>query len=294
MASTGQTVGAGAASGAASGAAMGSMMGPGYGTLVGGIIGGIGGAIGGMGQASAAKAQAEALQAQREAIRAEQIAKAKGIGAAREKFGDVSQWGQKFTSVGDQYTRAHDPSKFQDIGKTLANRSAIAGGVEQQVGAMRDASRQGITNATQQGAAGMRASLAGRGLFGSSLDVSAKQNLLAQYGGARSQLAGAAEGVRQSSYGAVKATQNAFEGAAQSGGNIQNQLNALSTASSIASARGQQGAAFGANLINAGMGVANYGALAQANGGVGVQAFGLPKMNLPGNKVAGATTSKGY
>lgn len=259
---------------------------------IGMAVGALGGALGGMGQDAAAKAQQAAIEAQQRAIAQEMKQRAKGVGATRAQFGDINAWGQKFNG-GSGFAAAKDPSKYQDLGTTLQNRSAIAGGIQGNVEATTAAGKVDLTGAAQQGAASIRQASASRGLLGSSLDTSAKQHLLGQYAGGKANLAGAADATRQAGWGAIQGQQAAFENAAQRGANISGQLGALSNAGAIAGARGQQPAVFGANLINTGMGIANYGALAQANGGQGVQALGLPKMNLPGNKVAGASTSKG-
>lgn len=285
---TGQTVGTGALTGAASGAAMGSLAGP-WGAAIGGGVGLLTGALGGLGQAKADKAQQEAIAQQEAAIRAEMRQRAKGVGSVRAKFGDISSFGQKF-SGGSGVGAAVDPSKFQDIGKTLGNRSNIAGSIEGQVGALRDAGGVDLTSAAQQGSAALRASMAARGLQGSSLETSGKEGLLGAYAGGRADLASGLQGARQGAWGSLMDQQRGFEGAANSGGNIQGQLATLSTQGAISGARAQQPIVAAGNLLNMGLGLTREAALASANGGQGWGAL-LPSIN-PKASNSGVTTAK--
>lgn len=255
---------------------------PGIGTAIGAlgglIIGGAAGAIGGMGQKKAAKSAKKAQKAQEAAIRAEMQRRAEGIGAARAQFGDISSYGQAF-SGGSGPAAAQDPSRFQNIGKTLNSRSLIQGQIDQEAGAVRDLGRQDLTGSAQQTAAGIRQASAARGLMGSSLDAGARQTLLGNYAGAKSALAGSVDATRQAGWGAMKGQQQAFESAA-GGGDINPQMGAISTASMAAGARGQMGGMLAGNLLNQGLGALRYGALAEAQGGQGISALGLPKLGL--------------
>jgi len=284
----------GAGSGAASGAAMGAMLAPGTMGLsipAGMIIGGAMGALGGMGQKSADKSAADALKAQQEAIAKEMKARAAGIGAARSTFGDINSYGQSFNG-GSGFAKMRDPSKYQDIGKTLQNRSVIQGGIDQQAGAVRDAGRMGITGAAQAAGANTRAVGASRGLMGSSIDQGARQNLLGSYAGARADLAGHVQATKQGGWDAIRGQQNAFEGAAAGGSRIQGQLGSLSALGTISGARAQQPMAAMGNMLNMGLGTLNQGMLAEAQGGQGMQALGMPSMGLAGSGIGGATISK--
>ena len=280
-------IGMGVGSGAASGALMGTMIMPGVGTAVGAVAGGLMGALGGMGQNSAAKAQRAALEAQKRAQEAEMRRRAQGVAGAREAFGDVWSFGKP---TGD-----YDPSKFQDLNKTIMRHGQLAGGIESQAQAVRDAGTSQLTGAGQQAAVAQRGASLDRGLLGSSLDESARKMLLSQYAANRSGVAQATEAAREGGWGAMKGQQAAFESAARGGADISGQMRSLSTASQIAGARSQMPyIAFG-NLLNTGMGVLDAGARGEASGGRGLTALGLPRLGLAGvgDRAGGATTSRG-
>jgi hypothetical protein len=258
----------GAGTGAMSGAMMGGMMGGVPGAVVGGVAGGAMGALGGMGQQKADDAAQKALKAQQAAILAEMQRRANGVGKARQTFGDINNRGK----VAGLNTN-------QNLGKTLEARSQIQGNIDQGAHAVRDLGMQGITDTAQQTGAGIRQASASRGLMGSSLDASAKQSLLSGYTNARSGLAGAVDATRQAGWNGIQGQQQAFEAAA-GGGNINPQMGSISTAGMAAGAQGQMGATMAGNMLGQGIGLLNYGALAEANGGQGIQAMGLPSLGL--------------
>lgn len=299
---TAGTVAMGAGTGAASGAAMGAMVGGPVGALVGGGVGMIAGGIGGLGQAKADKAAKAALEAQQNQIRNEMRRRAQGVGKTRETFGDVWSFANKDINAankmktGGEFYDPQDPSKFQSLKKTVTRHGEIAGGVESQADAVRDAGQQQLTGGAQQAAVANRASIANRGLMGSSLADSAKQQLLAQYAGGRANVAGATEGARQGGWDAVRGQQMQMEGMANAGANIAPNQAATGAASAIAGARAQMPVAMFGNLLNTGLGVFQQGALAEAQGGQGLAALGLPKLGVgPGsqNQAQGAFTSGG-
>lgn len=270
-------VATGAATGAAAGAAAGSVV-PGWGTLIGGVVGGAAGAIGGLAQKKKNKSANRAKNRQEGAIREEMRRRATGIAEARQTFGDVNSYGQAF-SGGSGPAAAVDPSAFQNLGKTLTARSTIQGQIDQEASTARDAGRQNLTASAQQAAVGLRGAAAERGLMGSSLDTRSRQELLGGYAGARSTLAGNVDALRQGAWNEVKGQQRGFEQAA-GGGNINPQMGALSTSALAAGARGQMGAAMAGNLLGQGLGAMRYGMLAEANGGQGIRALGLPSLGL--------------
>lgn len=257
---------------------MGTMLMPGWGTAIGGVAGGAMGALGGLGQASAEKAARRAQKAQEAAIRAEMRRRAEGIGKARETFGDISSYGQAF-SGGLGPAAAQDPSTHQDIGKTLNARANIQGQIDTEASAALDAGRQDLTSSTQQAAAGVRQAAASRGLMGSSIDTGAKTALLGGLAGGKSNLAASVDAVKRGGWNAVNSSQQGFEAAA-GGGNISPQMGSLSTASLAAGARGQMGTAMLGNMVGQGLGVLRHGALAEAQGGQGLRALGLPSLGL--------------
>jgi hypothetical protein len=280
-------IGTGVGAGAASGALMGTMIAPGVGTAVGAVAGGLMGAMGAMGQNSAAKAQRAALEAQKRAMEAEMRRRATGVANAREAFGDVWSFGKP---TGD-----YDPSKFQNLDKTIMRHGQLAGGIESNAQAVRDAGTSQLTGAGQQAAVAQRGASLDRGLLGSSLDESARKMLLSQYAANRSGVAQATEGARQGGWDAVKGQQQAFESAARGGSDITGQMRSISTASQIAGARSQMPYIMFGNLLSSGMGVLDAGARSEAGGGRGFTALGLPKLGLAGapDRAVGATTSRG-
>lgn len=297
-----QEVGMGALGGAASGAMMGAMVGGPVGAVAGGVIGLGVGALGGVGQSKARKAQEAAIRAQQEMVRAEMGRRAQGVAKARETFGDVWSFANKdinaknkFQTSGEWYDQ-QDPSKFQNLGKTITRHGEIAGGIESQAGVVREAGQQQLGDSAQQAAVANRASMANRGLMGSSLGESAKQALLAQYAGNRANLAAGVEATRQGGWDAIRSRQAQFENMAQGGQRITGQQMAGANASAIAGARAQMPVATFGNLLNTGLGVFQAGALAEAQGGAGLSALGLPKLGVgPGSqdKASGVFQSGG-
>jgi hypothetical protein len=299
---SGMEIGGGAAGGAASGAMMGAMVGGPIGAVAGGVIGLGVGALGGMGQRKARKAQEAAIRAQQDMVRQEMGRRAQGVGAARETFGDVWSFANgdinsqnRLKTSGEWYDQ-QDPSKFQSLDKTVMRHGQLAGSIESQAGAVREAGQTDLTGAAQRAGTLNRASMLNRGLMGSSLGDSAKQQLLAQYAGGRANLAGAVEGTRQAAWGGLRDRQAQFEAMAQGGQRITNQQMAGANASAIAGARSQMPIATFGNLLNTGLGVFQAGAMAEAQGGQGLAALGLPQLGIgPGaqNKASGVFQSGG-
>jgi hypothetical protein len=190
-------------------------------------------------------------------------------------------------------TRRQDSSYWQNLNKTITRHGELAGGIEQQAGAVRDAGQVNLTGNAQQAAVANRGSIASRGLMGSSLADSAKQGLLAQYAGGRANVAQAAENTRQSGWDALANRQQQMEALAQGGGNLSNTMAAQQGASAIAGARQQIPYATFGNLLNTGMGIFQQGAMAEAKGGAGFGALGLPDVGVRGkqNAATGGQTS---
>jgi hypothetical protein len=266
------------------------MVAPGWGTLIGAGVGALGGAIGGMGAAQAQKAQQRALQEQQDAIRNEVTRRAQGVADTRAKFGDL--WSSEVGGAGGLHVGAPiGPGGSQDLGKTLESHSLISGEIEGQAGAARDLGRIGLTDTAQQAAAAVRGSSAARGLAGSSLDESNRKMLLGHYAGGRANLAAGTEQARQSGTNAIQTQQQGMENLIGGGGDISGQLRSLSTAGAIAGAAGQIAPTAWGNLFNTGIGLVGQGAKAEAGGGLGVQALGLPALGVAPNKTSGAYAS---
>ncbi len=191
-------------------------------------------------------------------------------------------------------TRRQNAAFYQKRDKTLLAHSGIAGGIERRADAVRDAGMADLTGGAQQAAVAQRAASASRGLLGSSLDESARKMLLAQYSGGRASVASAAEGTREAGWQGVRSRQRQLEGAAMGGQRMNSVLGRTSVASEIAGARAQLPVTFFGNLLNSGLGIADMGLRAGAQGGQGFDAFrlGLPGSGK-GDQAAGATTSKG-
>lgn len=178
---------------------------------------------------------------------------------------------------------------------TILRHGQLAGGIESNAQAVRDAGMSQLAGAGQQAAVAQRGASLDRGLLGSSLDESARKMLLAQYAANRAGVAQATEDARDSGWRALKQQQAMFENAARGGSDISAQMRSLATAGQIAGARAQMPyIAFG-NLLNTGMGVLDAGARSEAAGGRGLTALGLPRLGLAGagDRASGATTSRG-
>jgi hypothetical protein len=178
---------------------------------------------------------------------------------------------------------------------TIARHGQLAGGIESNATAVRDAGAAQLTGAGQQAAVAQRGASLDRGLMGSSLDESARKALLGQFVAGRSNVAQAAESARQGGWDALKSGQNQFEAIARGGSDITGQMRGISTANQLAGARAQMPYALFGNLLSSGMGVFGAGARSEAAGGAGFSALGLPKLGLgaTGNKPIGASVSKG-
>lgn len=280
--------------GAAQGAALGTMVAPGFGTLVGAGVGAIGGLVGGMASKKAKKAKEAAIAEEEAAMRREMVRRGEGVAAVRQQFGDIASMGQHFNG-GVGPGAAIDPSRFQDANKTLLAHSQIAGGIENEAGAVRDAGTQQLTDTAQGSKAQVEGSLASRGLLGSSLDTSAKQMLLSQYAGGRADVAGGTEAVRQGGWDVNKNTQMAFEDVANQGSNVGDLLRSTGQTSAIQGATGQIPYTLFGNLLNTGLGVATNATAASAQGGSGLSTVGINDASLrprtQRNYAAGGSTS---
>lgn len=268
----------GTGTGAASGALMGAPLGP-WGALVGGLIGAGAGALGGMGQKKANKNAKNALKQQQAVIQGEIHARNQDVGAVRAKFGDVG--GLKTA-----------PTTGQSAVQTLQNHGDLAGGIEGQATATRDAGLQQLTGAGQQAAASQRGISLSRGLMGSSLDESARQVLLSQYAGGRSDVATATEGVRDAGWQGVQRQQLGLEDKALGGQRMGGILEAMRQDSQIAGARAQMPYTEFGNLLSTGLGLARAGAVAGEEGSSGGKAFipgGLPSKS---SATQGGTVSR--
>lgn len=273
----------GAGSGAATGAGMGAMVGGPWGAAIGGVVGGVAGGISGLGAKSQRKSQEKALKAQQRAIEAEIAARNKDIGTTRAAFGDVWRLGQGA------------PGTFQDRATTIARNSQIAGGIESQASAVRDAADASLNEQAQQAAVQAKAASLNRGLLGSSLDESSRKLLLSQFAGGRASVADAAEAAREGGWQSVQSKQAQMEALAAGGQRMDSVLSGTKIKSEIAGANAQIPVTTFGNLLNTGINVANAGLLSGAQGGQGFNAFRLPGLaNVSTKNVAqGASTSKG-
>lgn len=272
----------GAGSGAATGAAMGTMVLPGWGTAIGGVVGGAAGALGGLGAKSQRKSQEKALKAQQAAVNAEIQARNKDIGTTRAAFGDVWRLGQGA------------PGAFQDRATTIARNSQIAGGIESQASAVRDAADASLNEQAQQAAVQAKAASLNRGLIGSSLDESSRKMLLSEFAGGRAGVADAAEATRQGGWQNVQGQQAQMEALAAGGQRMGDLLASTKLKSEIAGANAQIPVTTFGNLLNTGINVTNAGLVNGAQGSQGFNAFRLPGLaNFSTKSVAqGASTSK--
>ena len=195
-------------------------------------------------------------------------------------------------------SRRQDASYWQNLQKTVDTHGQIAGGIESNANAVRDAGQQQLTGAAQQANVQNKGNIIERGLLGSSLGDSAKQNLLAQYAGGQANVAAGTEAARQGGWDANKALQQQYESMARGGSDISGQLRAQSQAGQIAGAGAQMPYTMFGNLLNTGVGLIDSGARAEAQGGMGLQALGLPSLGVgsragQNNRAAGAVTSGG-
>jgi hypothetical protein len=193
-------------------------------------------------------------------------------------------------------TRRQDASFYQNLNKTLSTRSQLAGGIEDSASATRDAGTAQLTSGAQGATASLKGSLADNGLLGSSIGDSAKQALLAQFAGGRGNVAAAVEDTRQSGWDSLKTSQLGFERSVRGGSDISGQLQGLQRANLIGGAKASMPYTMFGNLINTGAGLLSQGAVAEAQGGQGVAALGLPKLGVgPGkaNTPTGGSMSGG-
>ena len=293
----------GAGSGAASGAAMGSMVLPGWGTAIGAGVGALAGGIAGAGQKSQRKAQEKQLKAQQKAIFEEITARNKDVGATRAAFGDVWSLGRTDggadavtkNSLGDWGSQLQTPSAFQDRAQTLLRHSQIAGGIDSQADAVRDAASSTLNEDAQRAAVATRAASLNRGLIGSSLDEGARKLLLSQFAGGRAQAADAGEQATEAGWQGIRSKQAQLEAQAAGGQRMGSLLASTNLKSEIAGANAQIPVTTFGNLLNTGINLTNAGVLSGAQGGQGFNAFRLPGLaNTSTKNVAqGASTSKG-
>jgi hypothetical protein len=177
----------------------------------------------------------------------------------------------------------------------ILRHGQIAGNIESNAQAVRDAGMAQLTGAGQQAAVAQRAASVSRGLLGSSLDDSARRTLLGQYAANRANVTQATEAARQSGWDAVRGQQHAFEAAARGGADVNSQLQRLSVASQIAGARAQMPYITFGNLLNSGMALLDAGMRSEAAGGRGLTALGLPRLGVGsgGDKPSGVAVSQG-
>jgi hypothetical protein len=190
--------------------------------------------------------------------------------------------------------RRQDAAFYQKRDKTLQAHSSIAGGIERRADAVRDAGSADLTAGAQQAAVAQRGASLSRGLMGSSLDESARRHLLTTYAGGRSNVAAAAEGSRVAGWQGIRSRQAQLEAAARGGQRLGSVLSRTNVAGEVAGARAQLPYTVFGNLLNTGIGIADMGLRAGAQGGQGFDAFrlGLPGAGK-GDQAAGATTSRG-
>ena len=274
-------VAVGAGSGAVAGVGVGTAIMPGWGTVIGGVAGGAIGGLGGYAQMQKRLSDDRALAGQRAAIKREVGRRQKTVGSVRKTFGDL--WSMEKDRRGD-------------IAGATKRHGELAGAVENEASAVRDFGTLDTAQGASSAAAGVRGASLNRGLLGSSLNQSAREQLLAGYAGGLGNVAAATEDSRQGSWDALKDRQLGMEGLATPGADIGNLLRSSEAASAIAGARKQIPVTYFGNLLNTGIGVADAGARAEAQGGVGLRALmpGLgAKKTAVGNTASGATTSGG-
>lgn len=194
----------GASGGAAQGAAVGGTFGPpgaAIGAVAGGVIGGVGGFMQGKAQKKQKQKQKQLVAMQAEMQRQEQARRDQNVATVRDTFGVLP-------GISEQH---------RNLDKTLTNRSQITNTIDQQAGNARDQVLANNVDAAATANNQTTASLAQRGMIGSSVDENARKNVLSDYALGRSNAVGANNAVQSNGWALVNGRRKPLENLASNG-----------------------------------------------------------------------------
>lgn len=201
--------GGGALAGAGTGAMIGTMVAPGVGTGVGALIGaGVGAGIGmasGSAMGLGAKRKRHALEQAEQDMREEMGRRAGMVSRVKQIYGEGTS------------------------AEALTNRARISGGIEEQVGAGRDAALSENMSATGSALSGMNALAARTG----NLNPLDKSGIIAGYGMGRARIAQSARTNRAGAWSALAGRRQAMENAVNQGASLNPQFDAQRAAAEI-------------------------------------------------------------